>query len=402
MPAARASARRTYPGWLVVLAAYCGAMVSFGSLLVFTFSIFLKPLSGAFGWSRESVSAAFGFAALTVAVCSPPLGHLLDRFGPRRVILPCMAVFGLAFGSLGFLTPHLVHLYAVFVLLGMVGNGTTQMGYSRAVSTWFDKRRGLALALVMAGVGTGAMVFPPIAQALISGYGWRAAYITLGLVVLLLGIPLTAIFVRERPRDNGESHAMLGGMTVAQDLRSRVFWILIATLFLSSVSVNGAITHLSPLLTDRGVPAANAALAASMLGLASFFGRLVTGFLLDRFFGPRVGFCLCAMSAGGILVLARAGSSAPGMAAAVLIGVGVGAEADFTPYLLTRYFGLRAFSTLYGFTWTAYAIAGAIGPVWMGEAFDATGSYGSLLMFLSVTTLVAAGLLLLLPRYPRV
>jgi MFS family permease len=396
-----APAGRIYPGWLVVLAAYCGAMVGFGSLLVFTFGIFLKPLSGAFGWSRESVSAAFGFAALTVAVCSPPLGHLLDRLGPRRIILPCMAVFGVAFASLGFLTPRLMHLYAVFVMLGMVGNGTTQMGYSRAVSTWFDKRRGLALALVMAGVGTGAMVFPPIAQALIAGYGWRAAYIVLGLLVLLLGIPLTCLFVRERPHDNVRTNTALGGATVSQGLRSRTFWILIATLFLSSVSMNGAITHLSPLLTDRGVPGANAALAASMLGLASFAGRLTTGFLLDRFFGPRVGFCLCAISAGGILLLARAGSSVPGMAAAVLIGLGVGAEADLTPYLLTRYFGLRAFSTLYGFTWTAYALAGAIGPVGMGRAFDATGSYGSLLTLLSGATLGAAGLLLLLPRYPR-
>jgi MFS family permease len=401
MSAASATGKRIYPGWLVVLAAYCGAMVGFGSLLVFTFSIFLKPLTGAFGWSRESVSAAFGLAALTVAVCSPPLGHLLDRFGPRRVILPCLAVFGVAFGSLGFLTPRLMHLYAIFVLLGIVGNGTTQMGYSRAVSTWFDKRRGLALALVMAGVGTGAMVFPPAAQALIAAHGWRAAYIVLGSLVLLLGLPLTALFVRERPRDSAARRTVLEGMTVAEGLRSRTFWILIGTLLLSSVSMNGAITHLSPLLTDRGVPAASAALAASMLGLASFFGRLLTGFLLDRFSGPRVGFCLCAMAAGGILLLARAGASLPGMAAAMLIGLGVGAEADLTPYLLTRYFGLRAFSTLYGFTWTAYAMAGAIGPVWMGKAFDATGSYASLLTLLAVSTLVAAGLLLMLPGYPR-
>ncbi|MGA2741343.1 MAG: MFS transporter, partial [Bryobacteraceae bacterium] len=296
---------------------------------------------------------------------------------------------------------RLVHLYGVFVLMGIVGNGTTQMGYSRAVSTWFDRRRGMALALVMAGVGTGAMVFPATAQALIARYGWRAAYIVLGSIVLLLGVPLTAIFVRERPRESARASHPLDGATVAQGLRSPVFWILIATLLLSSVSMNGAITHLSPLLTDRGVPAANAALAASVLGLASFLGRLITGFLLDRFFGPRVGFCLCAMSAVGVWLLARAGSTLPGMAAAVLIGLGVGAEADLTPYLLTRYFGLRAFSTLYGFTWTAYAMAGAVGPVWMGKAFDATGSYKSLLIFLSVATLAAAGLLLLMPQYPR-
>jgi MFS family permease len=400
MPAAKASAPRLNPGWLVVLAAYFGAMVSFGSLLVFTFSIFVKPLSGAFGWSRESISAAFGFAALTVAVCSPPLGQLLDRFGPRRVILPCMAVFGIAFASLGFLTPRLAHLYAVFVVLGIVGNGTTQMGYSRAVSTWFDRRRGLALALVMAGVGTGAMVFPPIAQALIAGHGWRAAYVVLGSLVLLFGLPLTALFVRERPRGSIQEHTALDGTTVAQGVRSRVFWILIGTLFLSSISVNGAIAHLSPLLTDRGVAARNAALAASLLGFASFCGRLITGFLLDRFFGPRVGFFLYAAAAAGILLLATAGAALPGMGAAMLIGLGVGAEADLTPYLLTRYFGLRSFSTLYGFTWTAYAIAGAIGPVWMGKAFDATGSYASLLTTLSVATLASAGLLLLLPKYP--
>ena len=240
------------PGWRVVLAAYFGVMVGFGSLLVFTFGIFLKPLSAEFGWSRESISAAFGFAALTVAVCSPPLGHLLDRFGPRKVVLPCMAVFGTAFASLSLLTPSLLHFYATFVAIGIVGNGTTQMGYSRAVSTWFDRRRGLALSLVMAGVGTGAMLFPPLTQRLISVYGWRAAYATLGGVILLFGIPLTACFVREKPRERTAVHTALDGVTVSGGLRSRAFWIIVATLFLGSMSVNGAITHLSPLLTDQG------------------------------------------------------------------------------------------------------------------------------------------------------
>lgn len=387
-------------GWRVVVAAYFGVMVSFGSMLVFTFGIFLKPLSAEFGWSRESISAAFGFAALTVAVCSPLLGHLLDRCGPRKIVLPCMAVFGLAFASLSALTPSLARLYATFIAIGIVGNGTTQMGYSRAVSTWFDRRRGLALSLVMAGVGTGAMVFPPLAQKLISGYGWRTAYATLGSVILLLGIPLTALFVRERPNERSTQHHALQGMTVAAGLRSRAFWIVVATLFLGSMSVNGAITHLSPLLTDRGVSAGAAALAASTLGLASFCGRLLTGYLLDRFFAPRVGLCLLVGTASGILLLAVARSAPQGLCAAALIGFGLGGEADVTPYLLTRYFGLRSFSTLYGFTWTAYAIAGAIGPVVMGRAFDATGSYATLLTLLAAATLVSASLFALLPRYP--
>ena len=170
-------------------------------------------------------------------------------------------------------------------------------------------------------------------------------------------------------------------------------------LFLSSVAINGAVTHLAALLTDRGVPGGMAALAASVMGLTSFLGRLLTGLLLDRFFGPHVGFVLISSAAGGILLLANAQSAFTGMAAAALIGLGLGGEADITPYLLTRYFGLRSFSTLYGFTWTAYAIAGAAGPIIMGMAFDTTGSYSSLLILLSTVTLVAACILLALPRY---
>lgn len=388
-------------GWRVVLAAWFGVMVSFGSLLVFTFGIFLKPVSAEFHWSRESVSAAFGFAALAVAVCSPFLGHLLDRYGPRRVILPCMAVFGLAFASLGLLTGSRAQLYATFVLMGIVGNGTTQMGYSRAVSTWFNRRRGFALALVMAGTGAGAMIFPPLTQSLIDHYGWRNAYFTLGVLIFICGIPLTALFVRERPKPPSAHpvpHAP--GLTLTEGLRSRAFWLIVATLFVGSVSVNGAITHLSPLLTDRGVTPASAALAASVLGFSSFCGRILTGLLLDRFFGPRVGLVLAALMATGVAVLATAHSAAQGLSAAALIGFGLGGEADITPYLLTRYFGLRAFSTLYGLTWTAYAIAGAIGPVIMGRAFDLSGSYTALLTVLAAGVFASALLFLLLPRYP--
>jgi MFS family permease len=116
-----------YEGWRVAGASAVGVFVSFASLLVYTFGILLKPLTDEFGWSREEVSAAFGIAAMTVAVCSPPLGYLLDRYSPRRIIVPCLIVFGCAFASLSLLTPRLWHLYAVFFVLGVVGNGTAQM-----------------------------------------------------------------------------------------------------------------------------------------------------------------------------------------------------------------------------------------------------------------------------------
>ena len=123
------------------------------------------------------------------------------------------------------------------------------------------------------------------------------------------------------------------------------------------------------------------------------------GWLLDRFFGPRVAFAINLITALGIFLLARANSFPAGCLAAALIGVGAGGEAAITPYLLTRYFGLRAFSTLYGLTWTFYAAAGAIGPVILGRAFDATGSYTSLLVLLAAALGLAATTNLLLPRY---
>jgi MFS family permease len=176
-----------------------------------------------------------------------------------------------------------------------------------------------------------------------------------------------------------------------------VFWIVVTVLFCASIAQNGAIAHLAALLTDRGVPASGAALAVSAMGAAGLVGRLATGLLLDRYNVRGVWFGLLAIAAAGTLLLARADSLPAGVVAASLIGLGMGGEADVTPFVLSRYFGLRAFSMLYGLTWTFYAIAGAIGPVLMGRAFDLTGSYATLLGQLAAATFVVALVPLMLP-----
>jgi MFS family permease len=389
-----------YEGWRVAGAASVGVFVSFASLLIYTFGVLLKPLAEEFAWSRESVSAAFGIAAMTVAACSPPLGYLFDRVRPTRIIIPCLIVFGVAFASLSLLTPHLWHLYAIFFVLGVVGNGTAQMAYSRAVSSWFEKRRGTALAVVMSGGAVGAIVLPPAAEALIRVVGWRTACVVLGAMVLVVGVPIVSRYIRERPVERGTA-ALLDGATVREGVTSRVFWILVIVLFAQSIAQNGALTHMAALLTDRGVAASGAALALSAMGAASLLGRLTTGWLLDRFFAPRVGFCLLSLAALGTYLLAGAQSLVGGVFAASLIGFGMGAEADVTPYILSRYLGLRSFAMLYGFTWTAYAIAGAVGPILMGRAFDATGSYTALLTQLAIGTFLIAALMLLMPGYSK-
>jgi MFS family permease len=390
-----------YYGWRVVLAACLGVMAGFGSLFVYTFAVFVKPLSAQFGWNRESISLGFAIAAMTVGLSSPLIGRLIDRLGPRRIILPCMSVFGCGIAALSLLHSAISQYYATCFVIGAVGNGAAHLAYARSISTWFRQRLGTALAFVMVGAGLGAMILPVVAEAVVGLSGWRVAYASLGALALLLGLPFSWRYIVDRgPVQKEAARIVLPGLTWEQGVHSLAFWIIVAVLFVSSVGMNGAITHLSALLTDRGISAREAALCASILGGSSVLGRIGTGWLLDRFFGARVAVVVNLATAAGILLLAKTNSFFAGSIAAGLIGIGAGGEAAITPYLLTRYFGLRAFSTLYGFTWTFYAAAGALGPVILGRAFDASGSYVYLLTVLAAALSVAAVMNFLLPKYP--
>lgn len=382
----------------MVLAAHLGTMVSFGSLLVYTFGIFLKPLSAEFGWSREAISRAFAIAAMTVAVVSPFLGYALDRWGPRPVVLPSIIVFATGMALLSGISGDLWQVYAVFFVLGLSGNGLTQMGYGGAVASWFRARRGLALACVLAGVGIGSAVHPVLAEWCIANFGWRTAYQVLAALVLVLGFPATYAWVRRKEKPSAATGT--AGVAFTQALRSREYWLLVAVLFLSSIAANGTLTHLAAHLTDRGLTASSAAFATGFLGGANLVGRLLTGYLLDRWFGPKLSFWLLLAMAAGFAVLITADSLPAALLGAALIGLGLGGEADVTPFLLTRYFGLGSFSSLYGITWTFYAVAGAAGPVLFGRVFDASGSYQAVLQLAAVVTVAAAFLMLAMRRYP--
>ncbi len=396
-------ADRVTRGWVIVMTSVLGISVSFGSLVIFTFGVFLKPLSGQFGWSRVEISLAFTLTALMVAVFSPFIGRLVDRVGARKVLLPCVAVYGAAFCCLA-LVKTLTGLYTIYVLLGVVGNGTTQLCYARVISAWFDRRRGLALATMMAGVGAGAIGIPPLATWLIEAFGWREAYLLLGGSVFVLGMIPAALWLRETPpyaeRANLKKSPAKTGMRGAEAARTPVFWLLLTGFFLFSVSVNGSVAHLIPILTDRGIASDTAALAASTLGVLTLCGRLLTGVLLDRFFGSRVAGIFFAIAAAGVAILSQAHEIASAFLGAALIGLGMGAEADVMPYLISRYFGLRSFSEIYGYAFTAYALAGALGPLLMGWGFDRFHSYSTTLLGLAAAMLTGSAVLASLPRYP--
>jgi MFS family permease len=399
-------ADRVTRGWVIVMTSVMGIAVSFGSLVIFAFGVFIKPLSDQFGWSRTEISLAFTLTALMVAVFSPFIGRIVDRVGARKVLLPCVAVYGAAFCCLS-LVKTLAGFYAIYVLLGVVGNGTTQLCYARVISAWFDRRRGLALATMMAGVGAGAIGIPPLATWLIGAFGWRETYLLLGASIFVLGMIPAALWLRETPPRGtagfaGSSIAPLrmAGMRGGEAVRMPVFWFLLTGFFLFSVSVNGSVAHLIPILTDRGIGSETAALAASMLGVLTLCGRLLTGVLLDRFSGSRVTGIFFGIAAVGVAVLSQAHAVATAFTAAALIGLGMGAEADVMPYLISRYFGLHSFSEIYGYAFTAYALAGALGPLVMGWSYDSFHSYSTALVCLAAAMFTGAAVLASLPRYP--
>jgi len=365
-----------YPGWGVLAAAFAGVMVSFAPIVPYTFSLFLDPLHAAFGWKREAMGGAFALAAITVALVSPLIGLLLDRFPPRRIILPGIVIFAVALATLSRLTPHIVQFYLTFFVIGLVANATAQFAYTRTVLTWFTNHRGFALALLLSGSGVGSILIPPLTQWMIEHHGWRSAFALLG-GIAMLGLPLTAILVRNRPEAAivGSGHRAETGVSVAAALRSAAFWILAFITILSAFSENGLVTNLASILTQHGVVAASAALALSVRGGAGIIGRLGVGLAIDRVSPERVQSLVLALVAVGILILAFAGTTWAALLGAAVLGVGLGSEADVGPYLLARYFGRRHFSVLYGLTWTAYAIGGATGPLWIGHLYDRAGAY---------------------------
>ena len=386
-----------YEGWRV--AAVSAVTLSFAAYVAYASPVFLKPLAEEFGWSREAISFAYGVNAAVSALCAAPLGYYVDRLGAARIVTVALVMFGLVFASLATLTQDVRQFYVTFGLLGAAMTGILPIAFARAVSSWFDRRRGIALAVAISGGSIGGLVQPPVVQFLLGRVGWRPTALMLGAAVVVVGAPLARRFLRERPSSGSDRWPSVDGVTVGDAVRSRAFWTITVVFFCSTFIQYGAVVHLSALLTDRGVSVERAALALSAFGGASLLGRLVSGALLDRIHAARVACALLAVAGLGALMLAGAQSFAVGAAAAFMIGFGTAGETDVVPYLLTHYFGLRSSSTLYGLVWIATSLGAGAGPVMMGRAFDLTGSYETLLIATAMAMLGAGAVMLTLPRY---
>jgi MFS family permease len=399
-------------GWWIVVVAGIGLCLGYAPIIVYSFSVFIKPLTQEFHSNRAGISLAFTLANLMQGISSPLTGRLADRFGARSVILLSSVSFALLLISSHLVSAKLWNLYVFCGLLGFVGSGPAPIPYVKVVSRWFDRRRGLALGLTMFGIGAGAILMPALAQRLIAMLGWRSTFMVMGLLVLVISVPVVAFFLKESPDEMGllpdgaitaqqavEKQNSEEGMAWQDARYSKAFLVMVGAIVLVGVSVHGCVLHLVPLLNDQGVSSNRVALATSLLGSALLIGRVGSGYLLDRFFAPRVAMCLFGAAACGIALLGTGAASGLLFLAVFLIGLGMGAEVDIIAYLISRYFGLRAFGEIYGYAFASYVLAGALGPWLMALGFDRSGSYGSALVGFFVATSLAVILMTRLGPY---
>jgi MFS family permease len=409
MTSARA---KVFYGWWVALIAALGLFLNTGTIIVFSFGVFAKVMGQEFHSGRAKISLAFTIHNLTAALFVPFAGRLVDRYGPRRVLLPFTGLLGLILVSSRFLSEAIGQLYLFYFALGLVSGGAGAMSYTDVISRWFDRHRGLALSVMMLGMGSGAIVMPSIAQHLVATFGWRLSYSIFGLAVLVIPLPMLVAFLKERPENmgllpDGVAEASVPrpiavseiGLTLREAANTSAFWIIVCVLFLITASVHACFIHLPALLTDRGSTAQLAAFASSLLGVGLFLGRVGCGYLLDQFFAPRVAALLFATVAIGIAFLALGHAISSALVAALLVGLGIGAEVDIIAYLTSRYFGLRSYGAIFGSIWAVFGVSGGLGAYLMGFGFDKTGSYVVPLSGFFCAAVLAALLTMMLGPY---
>ena len=384
--------------WFAVAASATGLVFSIGTLSIYTFGVFVRPLAAEFNWSRTELFGALAVSQYGLALSGPVWGMLTDRFGSRAILLPSTAVLSLLFASLALLTVNLWQLYLVFALIPLLAGGASPLGYSAVIVRKFERKLGQALGLALMGVGLGATILPPLAQTLSDEFGWRGAFAALGLITFLVTCPAALVATRDLPRP-AVSHAGADLSAVMAVVRTPVFMLLCLLFVLIGTISVGALAHLVPMMSDRGLTPAAAARIAALSGLAAITGRGGLGFVLDRVHASYVLAAVALMAVAAYLLLGFAAGSLADTIAAVFVGMVVGAEVDFISFLVRRYFSEVLYGRLYGIAFGLFVVGSGSGPLLLGACFDRFGSYRPGLLLFSALGVVVAALAFALPAY---
>lgn len=398
--------RWTLRSVLVIIACGIGNIVGVTTIINATFSNFLIPVSSALGWQRAQFTFVLTLLSFIGVVAYPLAGRLIDRVGPRPVALVGNVGFGLSVAALSLIPATPLAVYGLFGMMGLLATLPSTVLLARVVSTWFFARRGIVLGL-SGGVafGIGGVVMPSVAQALIDTYGWRGAYVGLGIIVIAVGLPVFFLLLKEAPlsaQPAGEALAELqGGASRAEAQRHPAFWILFSGVAVGAGSISAIITHMIPLVAERGAGMATGLAALSALYAANAVWQTVLGGVLDRVASPRIAGLFILPGIGGVLLLGTTADPQMMILGALLVGLSAGTEYGLVPFCIPRYFGFKAYGEIYGVIFGMIMLLQGISPFVMDLAFDAAGSYRPALIAVSVTLLVCSVLIMFLPRFHR-
>ncbi len=412
----------------VVFATMVGLATGVASINLFAIGIFQGPITAEFGWSQTEYAIVTLISTIVTVVSSLYIGKLFDRQGVRRWAIIGIILFALALISLYWLTPNLLHFYAVFALIPIIGAGTSSIAYSRVVAAWFDRRRGQAFGAALAGIGIGGAVLSSVSQFLIDAVGWRGAYAGLGILTLLITLPIVLWKLRDTPSEVGlglDGHAPSAtaidssqasasktgttsaleparvGYTATESRRLPRFWWMLVAFLLLAFAIGGVLIPLVPILRARGIDPAQAAAVQGALGLALIVGRAFAGFLMDRYFAPYVAASILVFPIIGVVLLALDASSTSALVAAVCIGLAAGAELDVIAVLITRYFGNVAYAENYGWQYAAWTFGSGTAVIATNRAFDVLGTHTPVLWIYVVLFAISGLMIARLGRYPE-
>jgi len=305
------------------------------------------------------------------------------------------------------------------VLIPLLGAGTAPVTYSRILVSWFNKKRGLALGIGLAGVGLGTTMVPLISSYFMENYSWREAYLAIGALIILVALPITKFLFKDKPSQLGlfpdgltqesteqqtsfsKPNPKLIGYTAKEAIKQKTFWLMFASFLITGLCTSTVLVHLIPMMTDRGMSIKEAIGTFAYLGMSIVGGRLIAGYLMDKFFAPYV---VIVFMFGPVIGLALFAMGATGFEAAIctaLIGIAIGAEFDVMAYFTSRYFGQRSFGEIYGYSYSGFKLGASIGPLIMGLTYDAVGRYTEVLWAMSAIMIICCVCILAMGKYPE-
>ncbi|MGH8416906.1 MAG: MFS transporter [Pseudomonas sp.] len=402
----RVSTGEFHRGWRIVVLGLAGVLTSMSAALLYGFGTLVIPLQDAFGWSRGELQTSITFLFAGVAIGSQLLGGLYARYGLRRVALVSLVLQVLCYLSLTMLGESVYWLYLAFFVMPLLALGTIAITWTQLVSLWFERHRGVALAVILSGSGLAAMIMPPLLAWSIHLGGWRSAFILLAAMPLLLTLPMALAWLKfpasSTAAETSRSEPVVEGLRFAAAIRTRVFWGCNLALILSVSLIVGMVTTIVPYLQDKGVPSLTASQIFSSFGISIIAGRLLVGYLLDRFAPHVIAAASLCVPALGCLLFMFSGPEAIGLLvlATICIGFSAGAEFDIAAFMIARYFGLRDYARIFGLHLGLVTVISGLAPALFGHLFTLFGNYSPVLFYCLGCAVIAPLVMLTLGSVP--